>query len=172
MTSTACQQPTTLDIECLCSFSGVAGFLWPPPPINNPTSPEIERSRSFLEVVGFPWASATATTINNPPEPSKSSVHARFRVLLPLQPRKRVFALVVCPLYPPPPPRQPSDPITPEIERECSFLVFVVSLWLPTSTTPPTLSTNMVCFRVRWFPFPCCRFSFLSLLYSLSSFIP
>ena len=75
-------------------------------------------------------------------------------------------------LYPPPPPRQPSDPITPEIECECSFSVVVVSLWLPTSTTPPKSSTNMVCFRVWWFPFPCCRFSFLSLLYSLSSFIP
>ena len=88
LTTIACQQPTTLDIEHSRSFLGVAGFLWPPPPINNPTSPEIERSRSFSEVVGFLWASATATTINNPPEPSKSSVHARFRVLLPLQPPK------------------------------------------------------------------------------------
>ena len=82
------QQPTTPENKCSRSFSGVACFLWPLLPINNPTSPEIEHSRSFSEVVGFLWASATATTINNPPEPSKSSVYARFRVLLPLQPLK------------------------------------------------------------------------------------
>ena len=47
------QQPTTPENECSRSFSGVAGFLRPPPPINNPTSPEIERSRSLSSVLAL-----------------------------------------------------------------------------------------------------------------------
>jgi len=40
------------------------------------TSPEIERSCSLLEAVGFLWASAIAISVNNPPEPLKSSMNA------------------------------------------------------------------------------------------------
>ena len=143
--SVAYQQPINLNTERSCSFSGLAGLLWPPPPINNPTSPEIERSCSLLEAVGFLWASATAVTVNNPRNPRNQAFTLDFGCYYPPTPeikRLRSFSVVMGSLYPPPPPRQP--PVTPEIERECSLSVVLVFLWLPTSTTPKFEHSHLI----------------------------
>ncbi len=161
-------------------FSGVVGILWLPLHINNPqpsTSSvhacsqglwafsgqycwliipqalKLSICAHFQRLWAFSGPALLPSPLTTPQNPWNQVFMLNFRRYYPSNPQERVFALIVGSLYPPPPPQQPSDPITPKIEHECSFSVVVVSLWLPTSTTPSKLSMNMVCFCVQWFPF-------------------
>jgi len=80
-----------------------------------------------------------------PPEPSKSSVHTWFRVLLPSNPRNRAVALVFSGYgLSLSAATTTTAPVTPEIERECSLSVVLVFLWLPTSTTPKFEHSHLI----------------------------
>ena len=144
------QSPGTPENKCEHLFSGVVGVLWPPSHLN-------PQHRAFVLVLGPcsslwlppPINSCLSTTAyqqsHKPRDWASVLAFGGCRLSLgqghchhcqepptPEIKHLRLFSVVVG--YPPPPQQQPSDPITPEIERECSLSVVVVFLWLPSST--------------------------------------